>query len=81
MERELVAEISARFAQHLQKLVIPLEDQLAVFEQAKKGMAVRSQSLETIINTVSQERVKATENILATVKVLPLLKVGQEKTI
>ena len=44
-------------------------------------MTVRSQSLETIINTVSQERVKATENILATVKVLPLLKVGQEKTI
>ena len=81
MERELVAEISARFAQHLQKLVIPLEDQLAVVEQAKKGMTVRSQSLETIINTVSQERVKATEDILATVKVLPLLKVGQEKTI
>lgn len=38
LERELLAEITARYSQHLHNMVVPIEDQLNSLEKARKGI-------------------------------------------
>jgi hypothetical protein len=50
-------------------MVVPLEDQLATLEKAKKGITQHDRMLETLIVVVSQQSIAAAEELLSTIQV------------
>jgi hypothetical protein len=73
LEREILTEISNRYAHHLQPWLVPLENLCADLQKYNQHIKKQDKSLETLILVTSQQTIVAVEDMLLKIKVHSLL--------